>query len=181
MLFYYSKSDDSIMKKLDLQTKQFVLATVHRAENTDDLRRLTSIIQALNELNKDQTVIVPLHPRTRKLIRQLSVKPAFRMIDPVGYLDMLQLLNHCSLVITDSGGLQKEAYWFKKFSVVLREQTEWIELQENGFSELAGSNPKKIADIANRFLQKRFVDKAGLYGEGWAGEKIVNILEQYTK
>jgi len=90
------------------------------------------------------------------------------------------LLHHCSIVITDSGGLQKEAYFFKKFSVVLREQTEWVELLNNGFCELAGSDSKKITDIAYKLLRTSFVDKAGLYGDGKAGEKIVNILEQHT-
>jgi len=180
MLFYFSKSNDAIIKQLDLQSKKFILATIHRAENTNDLQHLASIVKALNELNTDQTVIVPLHPRTAKLIHHLNTKPTFTIIEPVGYLDMLQLLNHCSLVITDSGGLQKEAYWFKKFCIVLREQTEWVELYENGFCELAGSDSKKITDIANKFSQKVFIDKQGLYGEGKAGEKIVEILEQYT-
>ena len=180
MLFYFSKSNDTIIQQLHLQTKKFILATIHRAENTNDLQNLSSIVYALNELNNDQTVIVPLHPRTAKLIHQLTVQPKFTIIEPVGYLDMLQLLHHCSLVITDSGGLQKESYWFKKFCVVLREQTEWVELNENGFCALAGSDSKKITDIANKFLQKIFVDKEGLYGDGKAGEKIINILEQYT-
>lgn len=180
MLFYFSRSNDAIIERLQLQSKKFILATIHRAENTNDLQHLTSIVQALNELNEDQTVIVPLHPRTAKLIHHLNVKPNFTIIEPVGYLDMLQLLNHCSLVITDSGGLQKEAYWFKKFCIVLREQTEWVELQQNGFCELVGSDTKKITDIAKKFLQKKFVDKESLYGNGKAGEIIVNILEQYT-
>ena len=180
MLFYFSRSNDTIIQQLHLHTKKFILATIHRAENTNDLQNLSSIVYALNELNKDQTVIVPLHPRTAKLIHQLNVQPKFTIIEPVGYLGMLQLLHRCSLVITDSGGLQKESYWFKKFCVVLREQTEWVELNENGFCVLAGSDSKKITDIANRFLQKTFVDKEGLYGDGKAGEKIVNILEQYT-
>jgi len=180
MLFYFLRSNDAIIQQLHLESKKFILATIHRAENTNDLQHLALIVQALNELNKDQTVIVPLHPRTKKLIHQLNIKPTFTIIQPVGYLDMLQLLNNCSLVITDSGGLQKEAYWFKKFCVVLRKQTEWMELQENGFCELAGSDTKKITDIANKFLQKTFVDKTGLYGDGNAGDEIVNILDQYT-
>jgi UDP-GlcNAc3NAcA epimerase len=180
MLFYFSRSSNAIIERLHLLSKKYILATIHRAENTNDLKNLSSIVQALNELNKDQTIIVPLHPRTAKLIHQLNVQPTFTIIEPVGYLDMLQLLHHCSLVITDSGGLQKESYWSKKFCVVLREQTEWVELNENGFCALAGSDSKKITDIANKFLQKIFVDKEGLYGDGKAGEKIINILEQYT-
>ena len=89
-------------------------------------------------------IIVPLHPRTAKLIRQLEIKPNFKIIEPIGYFDMLQLLHHCSIVITDSGGLQKEAYFFKKFSVVLREQTEWVELLNNGFVSLWEVIQKKL-------------------------------------
>jgi UDP-GlcNAc3NAcA epimerase len=178
-LYYFNLSNDAIIKQLDLERKKFILATVHRAENTNNIQHLTSIVEALNSLHKQQTVIVPLHPRTAKLIHQLKIKPNFKLIEPVGYFDMLQLLHHCSIVITDSGGLQKEAYFFKKLAVVLREQTEWVELLNNGFCKLAGSDSKKITDIANKLLQTSFAEKAGLYGDGTAGEKIVNILEQH--
>lgn len=179
-LHYFKQSSDEIIKRLKLHHEQFILATIHRAENTDNIQNLTSIVEALNILHKQHQVIVPLHPRTKKLINQLTNKPVFTIIEPVGYLDMLQLLYHCSLVITDSGGLQKEAYFFKKFCVVLREQTEWVELRNNGFSDLAGSDTKKITNIANAFLQSSFIDKEGLYGDGSAGEKIADILEQHT-
>ena len=179
-LYYFNRSNDAIIEQLNLRSKEFILATVHRAENTNDLQHLTSIVEALNKLHNDQMVIVPLHPRTAKLIRQLEIKPNFKIIEPIGYFDMLQLLHHCSIVITDSGGLQKEAYFFKKFSVVLREQTEWVELLNNGFCELVGSDTKKITDIAYKLLQTSFVDKADLYGDGAAGERIVNILGQHN-
>jgi UDP-GlcNAc3NAcA epimerase len=179
-LYYFEKSNDAIIQKLRLNEKKFILATIHRAENTNDPKHLASIVAALNVLDEDQEVIVPLHPRTAKIIFSLNVKPAFTIIEPVGYLDMLQLLHHCSLVITDSGGLQKEAYFFKKFCVVLREQTEWVELIDHDFCKLAGSDAIKISNIANTFLKSSFVDKTGLYGEGRAGEKILNILEQHT-
>jgi UDP-GlcNAc3NAcA epimerase len=178
--YYFNQSNDTIIKQLGLQNKKFILATVHRAENTNNLANLTSIVEALNMLHDEQPVIVPLHPRTAKLIHQLNIKPVFIIVDPVGYFDMLQLLYHCSIVITDSGGLQKEAYFFKKFCLVLRDQTEWVELLNNGLCELTGSNSKKITEIAYKLLQTSFIDKAGLYGDGAAGEKIVDILEQHT-
>ncbi|HEY6975375.1 MAG TPA: UDP-N-acetylglucosamine 2-epimerase (non-hydrolyzing) [Chitinophagaceae bacterium] len=180
VLYYYNHSNEAIIEKLKLQGKKFILATVHRAENTNNLQHLASIVEAFNKLHDDQLVVVPLHPRTAKLIHQLKIKPRFKIIEPVGYFDMLQLLHHCSIVITDSGGLQKEAYFFKKFSVVLREQTEWVELVNNGLCELAGSDPKKITDIVYRLLRTSFTDTTGLYGDGGAGEKIVDILEQHT-
>jgi len=179
-LYYFDKSSDAIIQQLNLQTGKFILATIHRAENTNNLQHLASIVKALNILQEQQKVIVPLHPRTAKLIHQLNVKPNFIIIKPVGYFDMLQLLHHCSLIITDSGGLQKEAYFFKKFCVVMREQTEWVELLNNGYADIAASDTKKITEIANRFLHSSFEDKESLYGDGSAGEKIINILEQYT-
>jgi UDP-GlcNAc3NAcA epimerase len=179
-LHYFMQSNDEIIKRFNLRHEQFILATIHRAENTDNIQNLTSIVDALNILNKQYKVIVPLHPRTKKLIKQLTTQPEFAISEPVGYPDMLRLLYHCSLVVTDSGGLQKEAYFFKKFCVVLREQTEWVELRDNGFSDLAGSDTKKITNIANAFLQSSFIDKEGLYGDGRAGEKIADILEQHS-
>ncbi len=177
-LFYFGKSNNEILKKLKLIPENYILATIHRAENTDNTHHLASIIEALNELHRRQTVAVPLHPRTAKLIKQEKLKPSFTIIEPVGYFDMLQLLANCSLVITDSGGLQKEAYFFKKFCVVMREQTEWVELLHNGCCALAGSSKGKITDIAEKFLMQTFSEDTGLYGNGEAGEKIADILER---
>lgn len=176
--YYFGRSDDAVIEKLGLKGRKFILTTFHRAENTDNLQNLSSIIAALNTLNEYCPVIVPLHPRTAKLISQQHIQPAFSIIDPVGYFDMLQLLHYCALVITDSGGLQKEAYFFKKFCVVMREQTEWVELMLNGFCEIAGSDTKKITDIAGRLLKTPFIDAPGLYGDGRAGEKIADVLEK---
>ena len=122
---------------------------------------------------------MPLHPRTSKLIDQLSVKPLFTIIEPVGYFDMLQLLHNCSLVITDSGGLQKEAYFFKKFCVIMREQTEWKELVEHGFATIAGSNKERIILQSQNFISNHFTSDIALYGDGKAGKKIATILENY--
>ncbi|MFZ1799915.1 MAG: UDP-N-acetylglucosamine 2-epimerase, partial [Chitinophagaceae bacterium] len=100
----------------------------------------------------------------------------FSIIDPVGYFDMLQLINQSSLIITDSGGLQKEAYFFKKFCITIREQTEWVELVENGVSFLAGADEEKIIRMAQVFLSKPFPLSSTLYGDGRAGEKILRAL-----
>lgn len=178
-LFYFERSAPKIIEQLQLHNKQFILATIHRAENTNNMEHLAAIVAALNELNKTMQVVVPLHPRTAKLIDQLNIQPAFTIIEPVGYFDMLQLLKNCRLVITDSGGLQKEAYFFKKFCVIMREQTEWKELVEHGFASIAGSSTTQIMAAANRFLANSFTGEAALYGDGKAGEKIANILEKY--
>lgn len=178
-LFYFERSAPRLVEQLQLQNKQFILATIHRAENTNNVEHLVSIVAALNELNKMQQVVVPLHPRTSKLIDQISVRPLFTIIEPVGYFDMLQLLHNCSMVITDSGGLQKEAYFFKKFCVIMREQTEWIELVEHGFATIAGSNKEQIILQSQNFISNHFTSDIALYGDGNAGEKIANILENY--
>lgn len=178
-LFYFERSAPKIIEQLQLQNKQFILATIHRAENTNNMEHLAAIVSALNELNKEQQVVVPLHPRTSKLIDQLNIKPEFTIIEPVGYFDMLQLLHNCSLVITDSGGLQKEAYFFKKFCVIMREQTEWKELVEHGFATIAGSSKEQIIMQSKQFMNSSFSGDAVLYGDGKAGEKIANILENY--
>lgn len=177
--FYLHQSTDAVLHRLGLTGIPFILATLHRAENTDDPARLSAITAALNELHRHQQVIVPLHPRTRKHMEQLPLQPAFTIIDPLGYFDMLQLLQHCALVITDSGGLQKEAYFFSKFCVVMRDQTEWTELVQHGCSAITGADTGKITDIAGAFLQQTYTATPGLYGNGKAGEQIVNILESH--
>lgn len=177
--FYYERSNDKVLQRLSLEKDQFILATIHRAENTDDINKLSDIVEALNCINNIKQVIVPLHPRTAKLIKALPVKPSFTIIEPVGYFDMLQLLYNCSLVITDSGGLQKESFFFNKYCVIVREQTEWVELTQNEYAELAGSDKERIVTAAKKFLVQKFLKKENLYGNGHAGEKIVSLIENF--
>lgn len=177
-LYYFKKSNDGIIKRLGIKNDEFILSTIHRAENTDDINNLRSIINALNTLHKNVKVIVPLHPRTKKIIQQNNITTDFIIIDPVGYFDMMQLLANCKLVITDSGGLQKEAYFFKKFCVIMREQTEWVELVASHYSKLSGCDENKIVSSALGFLQESFPMASGLYGDGNAGDKIISILNR---
>jgi len=155
---------------------EFILATLHRAENTDDKERLENIVTALNEIHRTQmTVVLPLHPRTRAAITKNRLKLDVKLIDPVGYFEMVWLLNHCRLVLTDSGGVQKEAYFFSKPCVTMRDQTEWVELLEAGANVLAGASKDKIVEAAR--LSKQMSFQAGdLYGAGRASENIVKIL-----
>src|SRR5690606_27337536 len=114
---YYSRiSGDlsTIISDLNLKGKPFLLTTLHRQENTDNLERLNSIISALNLLSKNFQIVLPVHPRTRKILQNENIKLKFVPIDPVGYFDMIELLKHCKMVITDSGGVQKEAFFFGK-------------------------------------------------------------------
>ncbi len=173
-IYYAQKASErsTIISQLNLTDKQFVLATIHRAENTDNLGNLKNIIAGLNELNKSTSVIVPLHPRTKKIIEQHAIVADFTIIEPVGYFDMITLLQNCSLVITDSGGLQKEAFFFQKFCITTREQTEWVELIENGYNFIAGTETHQIVSLAKNMLNKPFPPVKNLYGNGKACEHI---------
>ena len=157
--------------------ENFILATLHRAENTDNPQRLVNIVNALNKLHRDQgPVVLPLHPRTRKLIAQQGLELKVYVIDPVGYFEMVWLLDHCELVLTDSGGVQKEAFFFGKACVTMRDQTEWVELVECGANELVGADEAKIIDAAGRNLGRRVKDVEQLYGGGEASQRIVYEL-----
>jgi UDP-GlcNAc3NAcA epimerase len=158
---------------------EFILATIHRAENTDDPKRLASIFSALNKISHEIPIILPLHPRTKKIISnsQVSINNTqLIFIDPVGYLEMIYLLQNCSLVMTDSGGLQKEAFFFRKPCVTLRDETEWVELVENGFNEIVGANENKIISGYKKMSKKQNDFNINLYGNGEASEKIINKL-----
>jgi UDP-GlcNAc3NAcA epimerase len=171
-----SEQRSRIVPMLGLK-KPWVLATVHRAENTDSEERLTEIMRALAEIARDQPVVLPLHPRTRQRLQAGGVDTrGIFLIDPVGYFDMIQLIRGASLVMTDSGGLQKEAFFFGKACVTLREETEWVELVEQGVNRLAGWQCPSILE-AFRLMSGVSVD-AGLplYGGGQAARRIVEIL-----
>ena len=126
VLFYQQKAKEvsTILGRENLTKNGFVLATIHRAENTNDPARLHEIVNALNEIHLHQPVVLPIHPRTKAYLQSNQIDLNVKMIDPVGYFDMLSLLDNCSLVLTDSGGLQKEAFWFRKHCITLRDQTE---------------------------------------------------------
>lgn len=153
----------------------YILATVHRAENTDDLERLNGIIDALNKISKKIQIILPLHPRTRTILKNNNIKTSFTTIDPVGYLEMVYLIKNSAMIMTDSGGLQKEAFFFEKPCITLRDETEWIELVENKFNVLAGADKNKILDLYNNddFNHHYCTD---LYGSGKASNTIVKEL-----
>ena len=152
--YYGSLSPErsAIIEKLSLDNRKFILATIHRQENTDDPKVLGAILQALNDISSEALVVLPLHPRTRAMMEKFALSFKGLAIDPVGYFDMLQLLKYCSLVITDSGGLQKEAYFNQKPCVIAREETEWIELVEAGFARIAGSYTEELKRACADYL-----------------------------
>ena len=172
-------------RKLKKQPKsigksKFILCTFHRAENTDEKFKLEGILNALAQIAKKQKVIVPLHPRTKKKIEEFELsKVGITFIEPVSYLEINWLLDSCEFVITDSGGLQKEAYFFSKPCITLRQQTEWIELVQNNVNILTGTEEKKIVEAANLdWLKKEAFDKL-LYGDGKTCLKIIKTLQAF--
>jgi UDP-GlcNAc3NAcA epimerase len=171
----FSKEKSSIIIDEKLQKNHFVLATIHRQENTDDEKKLRSIFLGLEEIHKTHTVILPMHPRTKAVLNKLSIHPKIQMIEPVGYYDMLELLKNCSLVITDSGGLQKEAFFNKKQSIIARDETEWVELVENGFAKIVGSDTEDIINTFKKYLSSNQDFSMQLYGD-LVGEKIYQSI-----
>ena len=158
----------------------FILCTVHRAENTDDPNKLNNIFMALGEISKKVHIILPLHPRTKKLIEQydIAVADKITIIDPIGYLEMVWLIRNSELIMTDSGGLQKEAFFFEKPCITLRDETEWSELVENHFNILVGADYNRIVSTYDEFtFNTDFSQK--FYGEGNASKKICDALIPY--
>ena len=177
-IFYrkIADSNKSIISKLSLEGKNFALCTVHRAENTDNLLRLREIIDALNEIVSEMEIVFPVHPRTRKIMEENKLKLFCKTIDPVGYLDMVNLLSHANIVLTDSGGLQKEAFFFSKPCVTLRDETEWVELIDGGFNLLAGADRGKIVSSFKKMRLMKPDFTKDLYGAGSAAKRIVDLL-----
>lgn len=172
----YSVEKSTVIKNQQLQGQNFVLCTIHRQENTDAEDKLTDIIHTLNELSKEKRIVCPLHPRTQGIIKKLGLEVQFDIIEPVGYFDMIELLKNCDYVMTDSGGLQKEAFFFKKYCIVLRDETEWVELVESGFNILVGSNPNLIRQAVKSVENKNLDFNVDLYGRGNASGQIISSL-----
>jgi UDP-GlcNAc3NAcA epimerase len=160
----------------------FILSTIHRAENTNDRSKLSEIFRAINEVALQMPVVLPLHPRTKSYIAKytINVGENVHLIDPVGYLEMIYLLQNCEMVFTDSGGLQKEAYFFKKFCVTLREETEWVELVEHGVNLLVGSDYTKIKNASSMASSVKVDFEKDLYGKGDASDRIISCLLKYS-
>ena len=189
VLYYREKSrtGSHILETLGLSPKGFLLCTVHRAENTDKAQNLESILQGMVRVSEEIDIIMPLHPRTRAALDEHHIgdglPPAIRMIDPVSYLDMLQLQANASLIVTDSGGVQKEAFFLGVPSVILRGETEWIELVEEGWSTLV--SPKDAETVSRAILRALSEPIPGssntsLFGNGHAAEKIRDALVKAT-
>jgi len=157
--------------------ESFALSTLHLAENVDDPERLRTIFEALDEIGTDVDVLIPMHPRTQAAMLRFGIKTQVKVIDPVGYVEMLNLISRSAVVLTDSGGLQKEAFFLEKFCITLRDTTEWTELVEVGVNVLVGSDRDRIVAEFRRSLMQDHDFSARPYGAGNAGQLIVADLE----
>ena len=153
-----------LVTRLGVESKDFALATIHRQENTNNEGRLRAIFQGLESISADHPVVLPLHPRTRAAMKEFNIESSVTLIDPVGYKDMQELLHRCSLVVTDSGGLQKEAYFHGKPSLVVREETEWVELLDTGLAKLVGADPERIRASFESLRDRDLNFSQDLYG-----------------
>lgn len=186
-LFYGSRVEPSSseFKSLNLTEKEFILTTIHRAENTDDKDRLRKIFISLERVAKNTVVVLPLHPRTKKQLESINFdfqSTSLSFISPVGYLDMVLLEKYAAAIVTDSGGVQKEAYFHKTPCVTLRNETEWTELVENGFNVLL-KDLEKLPETIKEITSKEMpFSNSSLYGTGnAAGEIIETILKVHQK
>lgn len=181
-----AETKSEILDQLHLRSKQYYLATVHRVENTDDVGRLQRLLEAFREISRTSSVVWPVHPRARKILHALDATiirpdaspgsdPGLRLIEPVSYLDMLKLEGHAKGILTDSGGVQKEAYWLRVPCVTLREETEWVETLELGWNQIVGADPQAIARAIHRPAPPEPV--LNHFGDGQASGRIAGILE----
>ena len=182
-LYYGAKAErvSHVLQRLKLAPRDYVLATIHRAENTDQVRRLHAVFGALRRLARDVTVVVPVHPRTRKALQRSGWRAgnALRLIDPVGYLDMVMLEKHARLIATDSGGVQKEAFFYRVPCCTLRTETEWVELVAAGWNRLVvPSGEKSVYQGMLRMLTSFRRPRAtpAFYGRGDAAQRIARAL-----
>lgn len=179
VLYYkpHALKQSTILNDLSLKKGTYFLSTVHRAENTDDPERLKSILEAFQQLKMD--VVLPLHPRTKSKINQFKLTDLIsashiKVVDPLNYFDMLTIASQAGAILTDSGGLQKEAYMLKVPCVTLRDETEWIETLRSGWNHLVGADTKQIVDTANAIQIPQ--EYPPLFGDGKTSEKINEIL-----
>lgn len=191
---YFSEISDqksTILATQSLKENGYILSTIHRDSNTDSKENMEEIFGALLEIQEKSglDIVLPIHPRTKgkmreqlssELLQKIEANPHFKIIPPAGFLDIIALEKHARMLVTDSGGLQKEAYFFRKPCVILRPQTEWVEIVENGNAILADASKKRIITAFEDLTAKNDLSYPPLYGDGKAAvficEKIVNDL-----
>ena len=186
-----SETKTSILQILGLQKNNFILATIHRNNNTDEPKRLNALFRALNAISKNHNldIVLPLHPRTSKLMEsnlekelysEIKLNPQFKITQPASFLEMVALEKNCKLVMTDSGGVQKEAFYFEKPCIILRPETEWVELVDCGAAIIADANEEKIKNAFDVLTSNKRLKFPKLYGDGNAAEFICDQIIKYV-
>ena len=190
---YFSKISEqksNILEIHSLEKKNYVLCTIHRPQNTDNFENLSSIFDALIEISKVTKVILPLHPRTKNILQndyfkdlreRLEKNKNLLITPPVPFLDMINLEKNASLIITDSGGVQKEAYFFKNPGIVLRNETEWVEIVESGNAILCGADYNKILEAFEHFTTHKDLEYPQIFGDGNAAKFILQVMLDNVK
>ncbi|MGE0566863.1 MAG: non-hydrolyzing UDP-N-acetylglucosamine 2-epimerase [Bacteroidia bacterium] len=178
-----AENKSGLLEKLNITKNQFILATIHRNTNTDNPEKLNSLFNSFNDISQKYSIdiVLPLHPRTANLLQKnlreelyssVSNNKHLKIIQPVSFLEMIVLEKNCKLVMTDSGGVQKEAFYFNKPCVILRPETEWIELVECGTAKICDTDEKKIGEAVDYFLKAKDLKYPSIYGDGKASEFI---------
>ncbi|MDO7975812.1 non-hydrolyzing UDP-N-acetylglucosamine 2-epimerase [Oceanotoga teriensis] len=165
------------IKKYGLKKENYILATIHRDFNTDKKEKLEKIIDQLNKINDEMQVVIPLHPRTKNKIQEFQLKPEFKIIEPLGYIEIQSLAKYSKFVVTDSGGLQKEAYYGGKRSIVVMPDTGWRELVENKWNKLSESD--EIYEKYNQMKDENVDYPDNVYGDGDCSSRIVDIISKF--
>jgi len=183
-----AKQESKVLGENQLETGKYILGTIHRDNNTDEPDRLNSIFEALHQITEyGTTVFLPLHPRATKMLKvnlnkhlfeKLSLNPRLVISQPVSFLDIIRLEKNAQMIITDSGGVQKEAYFFEKPCVILRPQTEWVEIVESGAAIIADADKGKILDAYEYFSKSHELDFPPVFGDGQAAEYICEKILQ---
>ncbi len=187
--FATEERESPSLRELGLEGRNYALVTLHRAENTDDVKRLANVLNALEQLRL--SVVLPMHPRLKHMLgeegtRMLASHSHIRLIEPVGYLEMLMLEKKAQMILTDSGGVQKEAYFLGVPCLTMRNETEWVETLHGGWNELVGTNPSAILCAANGIMNRdrSWRDEPrnlAAFGEGCAGERSVKAIMEFMR
>lgn len=183
-----AKEKSTVLRDYDLTDGKFILGTIHRDHNTDDPGRLTAIFEALLEIAQKTPIVLPLHPRTNKMMKtvlseelnqQIENNRNLKLIPPVSFLDMVSLEDSSQMIITDSGGVQKESYFFKKPCLILRPQTEWVEIVEAGTAKICDADKDKILSSYRYFMDHPPQNFKAIFGDGMAAEFICGEIVKY--
>lgn len=174
-----AKDKSRILDQVGVKDGEYLLCTIHRAENTNDPNRLKGIIDGLNSVS--ETIVLPLHPRTQKYLADygMTIKDHIKVIEPVGYLDMVRLESGSKKIVTDSGGVQKEAFFLAKPCITMRDETEWVETVDNGWNIIVGADASRIKDAIETFNPTQ--ERKNHFGDGTASQQMVKWIKDYKK